>query len=53
MANGKFYFATTTGRLYRADWSGRSPVGGTVVQVSGPGKDNQNWASGAMFVLTG
>ena len=53
VANDKFYFSTTTGRLYRADWSGRSPVGGTVVQVSGPGKDNQNWASGAMFVLTG
>ena len=53
VANDKFYFSTTTGRLYRADWSGRSPVGGTVVQVSGPGKDNQTWASGAMFVLTG
>jgi hypothetical protein len=53
VASGKFYFSTTTGRLYRADWSGRSPVGGTVVQVSGPGKDNQNWASRAMFVFTG
>ena len=53
VANNKFYYATTTGALWRADWSGRSPVGGTQVQVSGPGKDSQNWASRVLFVLTG
>ena len=52
VANDKFYYSGTTGRLWRADWSGRSPVGGTQVQVSGPGKDSQNWASRAMFVFT-
>ncbi len=53
VANDKFYYSGTTGRLWRADWSGRSPVGGTQVQVSGPGKDSQNWASRAMFVFAG
>ena len=53
VANDKFYYSGTTGRLWRADWSGRSPVGGTQVQVSGPDKDSQNWASRAMFVFTG
>ena len=53
VANDKFYFSTTTGRMYRADWSGRSPVAGTVVQISGPDKDNQNWASRALFTFEG
>ena len=53
VADGKFYYATTTGALFRADWSGNSPVGGTSVQVSGPGKDSQTWNSRAMFVYQG
>lgn len=51
VANDKFYFANTSGQLFRADWSGRAPVGGTAVQVSGPGIDGINWASRSMFVL--
>ena len=50
VVDGKFYYATSTGQLFRADWSGSGPVGGTSVQVSGPGVDDQNWASRAMFV---
>ena len=50
VANGKFYYALSNGQLWRADWSGTSPVGGTQVQVSGPGKDAQTWNSRAMFV---
>ena len=53
VANDKFYYSNTTGQLFRADWSGRSPVGGTSVQVSGPGIDTQNWASRALFVYAG
>ena len=53
VADGKFYYALTTGALYRADWSGNSPVGGTSMQVSGPGKDSQTWNSRAMFVYQG
>jgi hypothetical protein len=53
VANGKFYYANLTGQLFRADWSGRAPVGGTSVQISGPGKDTQNWASKSMFAFRG
>jgi len=53
VANDKFYFSTTTGRMYRADWANRSPVANTVVQISGPDKDTQNWASRAMFTFEG
>ncbi len=53
VANDKFYYSNTTGQLFRADWSGRSPVAGTSVQVSGPGRDTQNWASRSMFVYAG
>ena len=53
MANDKFYYANSSGQLFRADWSGRSPVGGTSVQISGPGKDSQNWASKTLFSFEG
>ena len=53
VANDKLYYSTSTGALWRADWSGRSPVGGTQVQVSGPGKDLQNWASRSLFSFEG
>src|SRR3954452_7910609 len=53
VANNKFYYANTTGQLFRADWSSNGPVGGTSVQVSGPGRDPQNWTSRAMFVYQG
>jgi hypothetical protein len=49
VAGGKLYFSNSTGQLFRADWNGSAPVG-SPVQVSGPGKDKQNWASRAMFV---
>ena len=45
VANNQFYYADTTGRLFRAAWSGNAPVGGTSVQVSGPGIDGQTWNS--------
>jgi PKD repeat protein len=51
VANDKFYHSNVLGQLFRADWSGRAPVGGTSVQISGPGVDAQNWASRSMFVL--
>ena len=53
VANDKFYFATSTGRMYRADWANRSPVANTVVQISGPDRDTQNWASRALFTFEG
>ncbi|MDQ6687334.1 MAG: PKD domain-containing protein, partial [Actinomycetota bacterium] len=53
VAGGKFYFSDSTGRLFRAGWSGTAPMGGTAVQVSGPGKDAQTWSSRAMFPYQG
>ena len=53
MANDKFYYSNTSGQLFRADWSGRSPVGGTSVQISGPGRDSRNWASKTLFSFEG
>jgi PKD repeat protein len=50
VADDTFYYSNAAGQLFRADWSGRAPVGGTSVQVSGLGKDSQNWASRTMFV---
>jgi hypothetical protein len=49
VAGGTLYYADTAGRLFRAGWKGGAPVSGTAVQVSGPGKDSQKWASRAMF----
>jgi PKD repeat protein len=51
VANNLFYFADTTGRLWRAQWAGTAPVAGTAVQISGPGKDSQTWNSRSMFVF--
>jgi PKD repeat protein len=51
VASNQFYWADTTGRLFRAAWSGHGPVGGTSVQVSGPGVDGQNWSSRSLFVF--
>ena len=53
VADNKFYYSNTTGQLFRADWANRAPVGGTSVQISGPGKDSQNWASRTMFARSG
>ena len=53
VANDKFYYSNTSGQLFRADWSGRSPVGGTSVQISGPGRDSRNWASKTLFSFEG
>jgi hypothetical protein len=53
VADNKFYYSNTSGQLFRADWSGRSPVGGTSVQISGPGMDSQNWASRTLFAYGG
>jgi hypothetical protein len=50
VAQGGFYYADTAGRLYRAGWRGGAPVGGSAVQVSGPGKDGHRWGSRALFV---
>jgi PKD repeat protein len=52
VADGRLYYATSTGQLFRAGWSGSAPTG-TPVQVSGPGKDAQTWASRVMFVYQG
>jgi hypothetical protein len=52
-AGGKIYFSNTSGQFYRANWTGTGPVTGGTVQLSGPGKDAQNWASRAMFVYQG
>ncbi len=49
VAGGKFYYSNNNGQLFRASWSGTAPVSWTSTQVSGPGKDTQNWASRAMF----
>ncbi|MEP7089827.1 MAG: PKD domain-containing protein [Nocardioidaceae bacterium] len=49
VAGSKMYYADTTGKLFSATWSGTAPVGGTLTQVSGPGKDAQSWAARAMF----
>ena len=53
VAGNLFYFADTTGRLWRAQWAGTAPVAGTAVQISGPGKDAQTWNSRSMFVFQG
>jgi PKD repeat protein len=53
VANNLFYFADTSGRLWRAQWAGTAPVAGTAVQISGPGKDAQTWSSRSMFVFQG
>ncbi len=56
VADGQFYFATTSGRLYRMGWGGIGTTtgpSGTPVQVSGPGIDTQNWASRVMFPQQG
>lgn len=50
VANDKFYYATTGGQLFRADWAGRAPVPGTSQLIPGAGT---GWTSRAMFVLTG
>jgi hypothetical protein len=49
VADGRLHYSNTAGRLFRAGWRGGAPVGGTAVQVSGPGKDSQRWTSRAMF----
>ncbi len=48
VANGKLYYATTTGALYSATWNqaANAPVAGTIVQLTGAGT---GWASRAMF----
>jgi outer membrane protein assembly factor BamB len=48
VADGRLYFATSTGRLYGVDWS-RAGASGTPVQVSGPGIDAESWSSAVMF----
>jgi hypothetical protein len=50
VADGTFYYATTGGQLFRADWANRAPVPNTSELVSGAGT---GWASRALFVLTG
>jgi PKD repeat protein len=52
VANGKFYYATSTG-LFRADWAGTAPVPGTSVQLSGQGITGQSWSSRSMFLFQG
>jgi PKD repeat protein len=56
VADGAFYYADTSGRLFRSGWTDDGTASGptgTAVQVSGPGVDGQSWSSRAMFVQQG
>lgn len=46
VADGKLYFAKSSGALVSATWNGTAPVAGTVATVSGAGT---GWASKVMF----
>jgi hypothetical protein len=50
VAEGKLYFANSSGQLFAADWNGAAPVAGSAQQLSGAGG---GWASRAMFVYQG
>ena len=50
VADGKLYFASTSGVLSSATWSGTAPVAGTAKAISGAGG---GWASQALFAFHG
>jgi hypothetical protein len=50
VAQGKLYFANSSGQLFAANWNGAAPVAGSAQQLSGAGG---GWASRAMFVYQG
>lgn len=50
VADGKLYFATSTGTLNVADWSGDGAVSGTASVITGAGT---GWSSRVMFLYQG
>lgn len=50
VADGRLYFATSTGTLNVANWSGHGAVSGTASVISGAGT---GWSSRAMFLYQG
>jgi hypothetical protein len=50
MANGRMYYATTSGNLYGIAFGGGRPTGSATL-LSGPGLDGVNWQSRGLFVL--
>ncbi len=51
VAGNKFYYVTSTGQMYRADWADHAPVAGTIVPVLGG--TGQPGASRVLFVYQG
>jgi len=47
LADGKLYFAKSSGKLYAAGWKGTAPVSGTAKELKRAGS---GWASKVMFV---
>jgi hypothetical protein len=50
VANGRLYFATTSGTLNVANWNGDGAVSGTASVISGAGT---GWSSRVMFLFQG
>ena len=50
VAEGKLYFANTSGQLFVADWNETAPVAGSAEQLSSAGS---SWSSRAMFLYQG
>ncbi len=51
VAGNKFYYVTSAGQMYRADWADNAPVAGTITPVLGG--SGQPGASRALFVYQG